>query len=383
MPKRPHVCIYAEYLYPVVSRGQVPFAGGIEVQLAHVGRGLVKRGFEVSVVTCDFGQPDGLRIDGMELLKSYSLGAGIPVVRFFHPRLTRSLAKLRQANADVYIFQGAALWAGIVRDVAASMGRRFVWMVGHDHDVLASLPDVHGPRDRTWVKRAILRADAVITQTEKQRRLLREQFGRDSMAIANAVEVPPIEHLADTHSPGPVAWLATYKPSKRPEWFTRFAQRHPGVECRMAGVVPMPPHDDRCWQDAQEVAQRTPNLKVQPTIPHEEVGEFLRGCSIFTHSSPAEGFPNVFLEAWAHGLPSVTCFDPDGVIQRERLGICHDDYDAWERAIEERLVDPSIRCAEGARARAHIERHHAPDHINERLAEVIQEILGRVPELVG
>lgn len=383
MPRRPRVCIFAEYLYPVVSRGLVPFAGGIEVQLAHVGRGLAKCGFDVSVVTCDFGQPDGLQVDGMELLKCYPPRSGLPIFRFFHPRLTRGLGKLRQANADVYIFQGAALWAGIVRDLAISMGRRFVWMVAHDHDVLASLPDVRGPRDRMWAKRAIMHADVVIAQTEKQRRLLLEQFGRESVTIANAVEVPPIEHLVDTRVPGPVAWLATYKPSKRPEWFTRFAERHPEVECRMVGVVPVPPLDEKCWREAREAAQRIPNLEVLPTIPHEEIGAFLRGCSIFTHTSPAEGFPNAFLEAWAHGLPSVTCFDPDGIIERERLGVCRDDYDGWERALEKRLADPELRRAEGARARDYVARHHAPDHIHQRLADVLGEVLGGVPELVG
>jgi glycosyltransferase involved in cell wall biosynthesis len=300
----------------------------------------------------------------------------VPVVRFFHPRLTRGIAALRRADADVYLVQGAALWAGIVRDVAALSHRRFVWMVGHDHDVLATLPDVHGPRDRWWVRRAIHGADAIVSQTEWQRGALARAFGRESTVIPNPVEIPPADAVVDAGGPPSLAWLATYKPVKRPEWFTRFAERHPEVPCRMAGVIPVPPLSDRCWQEARAVAARCPNLQVLPTVPHERVGEFLRGATLFTHSSSAEGLPNTFLEAWSHGLSAVTSFDPDGVIESAGLGACRTDYESWEAAVERRVADPSLRRAEGARARAHVQRHHAPDVIYGRLAEVLRSVLG-------
>ncbi|MEQ1834370.1 MAG: glycosyltransferase, partial [Candidatus Eisenbacteria bacterium] len=252
--RRPRVCLYVEYLYPVVSEGRVPFAGGIEVQLSNMGRGLVGEGFDVTVVTCDFGQPDGLEAGGMRLLKSYPPRGGLPVARFFHPRLTQGIAALHRADADVYVVQGAALWAGIVRDVAAAMGRPFVWLVGHDHDVLATLPDVHGWRDRTWVKRAIRGANAIVSQTEKQRAMLQQAFARDSDVISNPVELPPASQVVDAGAAPVVAWLATYKPEKRPEWFTRFAERHPDVRCRMAGVIPMPPMSRQSWEQAQAAA---------------------------------------------------------------------------------------------------------------------------------
>jgi glycosyltransferase involved in cell wall biosynthesis len=367
--------MFVEYLYPVVSGGRVPFAGGIEVQLSLLARGLVRHGFEVTVVTGDFGQPDALEVDGVRLLKAYPPQGGLPVLRFFHPRLTRGIAGLKRADADLYLVQGAALWAGIVRDVAASMRRRFVWVVGHDHDVMRSLPDVHGPRDRWWVRRAIRGADAIVSQTEKQRGMLAEAFGRDSVVIPNPVEIPPRECMVDAGGEPALAWLATYKPVKRPEWFTRFAERHPSVRCLMAGVIPVPPLSDAEWRAARAVAARCPNLDVQPTVPHERIGEFLRGATLFAHSSSAEGFPNTFLEAWSYGLPAVTAFDPDGVIESQRLGACRLDYEGWEAELERRIADPALRRAEGARARAHVETHHAPDVIHGRLAETLRGVL--------
>src|SRR5689334_12711762 len=327
MRRRPRVCMFVEYFYPVVSGGKVPFAGGIEVQLSILARALAARDFDVRVVTCDFGQPEGLVVDGVTLHRCYPPRAGLPVLRFFHPRLTGTISALRRADADLYLFQGAALGAGITRDVTRAMGRRFVWLVGHDHDVMASLPDVHGPRDRAWVRRAIRGADAIVSQTEKQRRMLNEAFGRDSTVIMNPVDIP--DRTADVVRQADVVWVGTYKPSPRPEWFRRFGASPPAVRWRMAGGIPVPPLADDGWRAGRGAGARLANLGTRGTIPPERIGAFLLSAGVFAHSSPAEGFPNAFLEAWAHGLPTITAFDPDGIIERERLGAFRTDEAAW------------------------------------------------------
>lgn len=375
MNRRPRACLFAEFLYPVVSGGRVPFAGGIEVQLSHLGRGLAHRGFDVRVVTCDYGQPDPFEVDGLTLHKAYPPAGGIPVLRFFHPRLTRGLAALWRVDADVYVHRGAALWAGLVHAVARARGRRFVWMAGHDHDVRGDLPDVHGPRDRLLVRRAIRGADAIVTQTRAQQARLRADWGLDSTVIMNSVPLPPPAAILDPGAGTALVWLSTYRAAKRPEWFTRFAERHPEIRCRMAGVIPGPPHTDHVFQVARAAAARLPNLEVQGTVPFERVADFLTGAALFAHTSPAEGFPNTLLESWARGLPAVSAFDPDGIVERERLGACRTDADAWEAEIVRRMADPALRREEGRRARSWVEQHHAPEVVHERFAELLRAVL--------
>lgn len=376
-PRTPRICMFAEFLYPVVSGGRVPFAGGIEVQLSHLGRGLAKRGFDVRVVTCDYGQPDRLEIDGLTLLKAYPPFGGIPVLRFFHPRLSLGLSALWRADADVYLFRGGSMWAGLVQGLARARGRRFVWMTGHDHDVLRALPDVHGPRDRFLVRRAMRGADAIVTQTRAQQARLRADWGLESTVIMNSVPLPPAREVQDPGEARALTWLSTYRDSKRPEWFLRFAERHPDVPCRMAGVVPGPPGTDAVFRAARAAAARLPNLEVQGTVPFERVGAFLAGSALFAHTSPAEGFPNTLLECWVRGIPTVSAFDPDGIVEREDLGACRTDYDAWERELDLRLADPFLRRAEGGRARAWAQSHHAPEVVHEALARLLRGVLAR------
>jgi glycosyltransferase involved in cell wall biosynthesis len=367
----PRVCLFVEFMYPVVSNGRVPFAGGIEVQLAHLGRGLALLGFDVRAITCDYGQPDLLDAGGVLLHKAYPPEGGLPVLRFFHPRLTRGLSTLWSIDADVYCFSGAAMWAGLVHAVARARGRSFVWLTAHDHDVRRELPDVHGLRDRWLVRRAMRGADAIVAQTQAQRQRLKADFGLDSNVIMNPVEIPPERALRDVTAATELVWLSTYKPSKRPEWFTRFAERHPNVPCRMAGIVLSTATGQEVFRQAQRVAERHPNLTVQGTVPHERIGEVLERAALFAHSSAAEGFPNTLLECWGRGVPSVSAFDPDGIVEREGLGACRTEYAEWEAAIERRLADPALRRTEGARARAWVIAHHAPELIHREFAGVL------------
>jgi hypothetical protein len=375
MTRPPRVCLFVEFMYPVVSGGRIPFAGGIEVQLALMGRGLAERGFDVRVVTCDYGQPDRLRVGGLTLHRAYPPAGGVPGLRFIHPRLTLGLSALWGTDADVYLFRGAALWAGLVYAVARVRKRRFVWLTAHVDDVRREMPRVHGLRDREALRRAIRGADAIVTQTRVQQERLRADWGLESTVIMNSVELPPEATLGDAGAGTTVLWLSTYKPDKRPEWFVRFAERHPDVRCRMVGVVPGTSQGGRCFEAAKYAAGRNSNLRVTGPIPHERVGEVFQSTAVFAHTSPEEGFPNTLLESWARAIPTVSCFDPDGIVERERLGACRARYEDWERELEIRLADTDLRRREGRRARQWTLWHHAPEVIHDQLAALLRPLI--------
>jgi glycosyltransferase involved in cell wall biosynthesis len=373
--RRGRVCLYAPYLFPVLD-GNVEFAGGSEVQQWLIARGLARRGFDMHVVTCDFGQPPEVTRDGVTLIRSFRPHAGIPGVRFFHPRLTRAVSGMRRAAAEVLLVKNAGFPAGLVHDVARWTGAGFVFLAGHDHDARPDLRFGRNLRDRWWFLRAIHDTDALVCQSEAQRRLFRDNLGVDGQVITNAVEIP--DRMVDAGQDGVVVWLATYKPSKRPDWFTRLAARLPQHRFVMCGVVPPPPLTSESWEAARRAAATTPNLEVRGFLSHERLGELFARASLFVHTSPAEGFPNTVLEAWAHGLPSVTCVDPDAIAQRNALGDVVGDFDALEVAVGRWMADPVARRVAGQRARAYVQAHHAPERIHDQLAAVVDGVVARV-----
>ena len=370
MSARPlRACFFSPLLWPVWSGERIEFAGGAELQQARLARGLAGRGFDVTVVTCDFGQPSPVNVHGVRVLKTYRREDGLPVLRFVHPRLTRSVAALRAADADVYYVRCASLEAGIAYDVARSRGAAFVFAAAHDHDARRSLPLLPNPRDRWWYARALRGADAVIAQSEVQRELFRREWGRESTVVRNLVELPPAPVAAIGQT---VVWLSTYKPAKRPEWFLELARALPGRRFVMAGVVPPAPETPAAWEAAQEAARALPNLEVRGYLDPAQVGELYRGAGLFVHTSPAEGFPNTLLEAWAHGVPGVSCVDPDGIVAERSLGEVVADLPGLVRAVDEWMADPVRRREAGLRARRHVEEAHAPDAAITALAGILE-----------
>ena len=364
------VCFHAPLLWPLWSDGKLAFTGGAEVQQARLARGLVARGFEVTVVTCDYGQAALETRHGVRVLKSYRLDDGLPGLRFFHPRMTRTMNALYAADADIYYVRGGALAAGQAYDAARMRGAKFVFGAAHDHDARASLPLLPNPRDAWWYKRALRGAHTIIAQTTFQQRLFRDEFLLASTLIRNLVEVPVAS--ADPGRDAPIVWLATYKPAKRPEWFLQLARALPQHGFIMCGVVPIWPETTQAWEEAQAAARELPNLEVRGYLDQAQVAALFQDTSLFVHTSPVEGFPNTVLEAWAAGVPSVTAVDPDGVVAREGCGEVVDTQQGLIDAVRAWMADPARRRAAGAKARAYTLAAHAPDAVLGQLGEVFR-----------
>ena len=364
------VCFHASQLWPLWSGGRIAFTGGAEVQQAQIAKGFAARGIEMTVVTCDYGQASPTTVDGVRVLKTYRIEDGPPVLRFFHPRLTRTMSALHAATADVYYARGGSLEAGESYLAARRRGAAFVFGAAHDHDARASLPLLGSPRDRWLYRRALRGADAIVAQTIAQQELFRAEFGLESTLVRNLVELP--ETAADPGHQATVVWLATYKDAKRPDWFVELARRLPGVRFRMHGVVPPPPESDAAWHATREAARVLPNLEVGEYLDRAGVRALLATAALFVHTSPVEGFPNTVLEAWASGVPSIAAVDPDGIVAREGIGATIADLPGLVREVERWMADPESRRTSGARARAYVAREHAPGPTLERLAAVLE-----------
>ncbi|MEO5989620.1 MAG: glycosyltransferase family 4 protein, partial [Candidatus Eisenbacteria bacterium] len=245
MTRALRVCLHAPLLWPLWSGGRIAFTGGAEVQQARIARGLVARGCAVTVVTCDYGQPESTVVHGVRVLRTYRLDAGLPGLRFFHPRLSRAFAALTAADADVYYVRGASLEVGTTFEVARARNAGFVFAAAHDLDADPTLPLLSNPRDRLWYRRGLAGARAVIAQSFAQQQAFRTGFRRESTVIPNLVEAP--QCAADPGHDGPIVWLATYKTAKRPDWFVQLARALPQQRFIMCGVVPIPPETPQAW----------------------------------------------------------------------------------------------------------------------------------------
>lgn len=370
---RGRICVHCPGLYPALVPGSAPYVGGLETQQAIVLRGLRARGFDASAVSCGYGQPALEKVDGIRVYRSFVSSEGLPLLRFFHPRLSGMVRALVAADADVYLAQGSGLMAGVTYDVARARRKPFVFVVAHDDDVKRQLPQQRRPHEKWWYRRALQGARLVLAQTNFQRDLLGREFGVASHVLANPMPIPP--QPIDSGQPGAVVWVATYKASKRPMWVVEAARRMPEQRFVMYGVVPPPPSSADAWREVREAAETLPNLDAYTEPVNSRLDEVYRGASLFVHASSSEGLPNTFLEAWARGVPGVTAFDPDGIISSLQLGTTVVDLEGFVSAIRAWLADPGRRREAGARARTYVEQRHSETRVVDRLAELLDPLV--------
>jgi len=373
---RGRICFYSEYAYPLIAPCPIPFAGGAEAAVAHLARGLAARGYDVSLVTCDFGQPPQETIDGVKVLRAFRPHRGLRFLRFLHPRLSLATAALMRADADVYYVCGSGMPAGLTCDVAKLRRAGFVLAIASDHDVIPDPPPEAGVTHRRWFLRALRRADRVLAQTEYQRGALRRNFEVESAILPNLVEIPA--WTVGPEQDGTVLWIATYKAIKRPEWFTALARDLPQHRFVMAGVVPPPPLTREAWDAAVAAAGTLPNLEVHGFLRGEQLAALRRSASLLVHTSPVEGFSNVLLESWAAGLPTVSAVNPDDLVTREELGAHAPDYASLLKAVSRLMADPQARRSAGAHARRYAQKHHAPDVVLGILERVLEGVIADV-----
>ena len=353
-----NLCLVAHLAYGALSGGSAGHIGGVERQTTLMARWLAARGHRVSLVTWDEGQPDGIEIDGVRVLKLCRREDGLPGLRFLHPRWTSLRRALARAEADVYYHNCGEYVTGQVALWARGRGRRFVYSVASDPECDPRLPQMHTLRERLLFRYGLTHADLVIVQTETQQRMLRAGFDIDSLVLP----MPSLASPDAYEAPAPprrdsarILWVGRISPEKRPDRFLDLAQACPDLKFDLVG-----PGDGGSYAPAiVRRAQGLHNVTVHGPVAREKVGDFYRQAASLCSTSEFEGFPNTFLEAWAHGVPVVSTVDPDGLIERRRLGRAVAKVEDLAAALRDLLTDPEGWKETSLRSRLYYEENHA------------------------
>src|SRR5262249_16788356 len=151
--------------------------GGESVQQTLLAKALARRGHDVSMVVSDCGQSDGAQWDSIRVFKAYRPEAGLPVLRFVHPRWTRLWAALERAAPDMYSTSWAGAQVGLMALFCRRFGKRFVFRAASDTDCDKSRLLVRYARDRWLYAYGLRRAHAILVQTTAQAATLARSYG--------------------------------------------------------------------------------------------------------------------------------------------------------------------------------------------------------------
>lgn len=345
-------------------------AAGEPVQHTLLAKSLARRGYDVGMVTGDFGQPDGASWDGVKTFKAFAFEAGLPVLRFVHPRWTGLFSALARANADVYYSSCAGGLAGQVAMFCAWRGKRYVFRVASDSDCEPDTLIIKRWywRDQRLYRYALEHAASVLVQSVRQQELLWRNF-RIHSSLAGMMTGAPGTNLDFAGRDIDALWVSNLRRLKRPDILLSVASGLPGLAFHMVGGAIGTERD--LFEQMRTQALRTANVTFRGSLPYAETGALYGRARVFVNSSEMEGFPNTYLQAWASGTPVVAFFDPDGLIAEHGLGAAVRTQVEMLDAIRTLSQDEAAWDAARARCLAFIERRYGEDAILQQYLRVL------------
>lgn len=341
---------------------------GESVQQALLAMALARRGHDVSVVVADYGQADGAKWGAIRTYKAYRLDAGVPVLRFVHPRWTGTWSALARADADVYYTSRAGVHVGLVALFCRRFGKRFVFRAASDTDCDPSRLLVRLARDRWLYAYGLRRADAILVQTASQARAVRRNYGLASRVAGMLVEEasPAVTRDID------VLWVGNIWRPKRPDRVLELADRFPTLKIHMVGG-PMP-LEQQMFEDLRRAAVARSNLSFHGGMSYRDTNGLYARARTLLNTSDIEGFPNVYLQAWINGVPVVTLIDPDGVIARAGLGLVAASPAELAEAVRHYFDRPDAWRAASDRCQAFMASEYATEKVLAAYVDTFEDL---------
>jgi glycosyltransferase involved in cell wall biosynthesis len=333
------------------------YIGGESVQQTLLARALARRGHQVTMVVGDYGQADGAQWDSIRTWKAYPADAGIPVLRFIHPRWTGLWSALARADADVYYTSCAGMQVGQLALFCRRHGKRLVFRAASDSDCDPSRLLVRYARDRWLYAYGLRRSDAILVQSAWQARAMTRHYGLASRQAGMLVEQSPPASVRDID----VLWVGNIRSVKRPDRALELAAALRTDVMHMAGG-PMS-GEEALYGDIHAAAATADNVRFHGRLSYWEANELYGRASVLVNTSDVEGFPNSYLQAWVRGVPVITLIDPDGVIRREGLGVAVSSPDNLAGAVRGLLHNRAAWQAASDRCLAYMAREYGEDQV--------------------
>lgn len=364
------VCFVSFHAYTYFAPEADAPPGGAERQLYLVGQRL-KSDFDVHFVVGDFGQPRTEYRDGVTLHRAFEPASEAPLYRRLG-QLWPLFAAMRRADADVYVFRGEYPKAIATCAFAKLLGSSWVYNLANDAH--AELGDsVTSDPVSALFRRVIGDADHVVAQSAYQRRRLGE-YGIESTIVSNGY--PPIDETIPEDDREFLLYVGRISDAqKRTHRFLELARRLPEESFVLIGP---PGYDDEYTERIRDEATALDNVRYLGTVDPEEIHEYYKRAIALVNTSPEEGFPNTFLEAWRAETPIVSIdVDPGRFLEGEAVGYANGDFDRFVALAGRFADDPEFARSAGERGRRCFERNYHIDVTAETYADVLRAAVGR------
>jgi glycosyltransferase involved in cell wall biosynthesis len=302
-------------------------AGGGELQMALLAKALVKSGHKI--VFLDYNISEGfVTSEGIEVQCIKGYNDGIRFLRAFR-RLKLIFMVLKNQKADIYYCRIRdfrhilAFWA------SRKVNAKFIL-------ALASDLDVKDTRTRLkylyfaeaagiwWLFNGLLseivyswllrNSDLVLVQHEGQKKSLWQKHIQSTI-LYNLIEMNDVPVIKEGER-NDFCYVGSLD---RRKGFIEFFNLVKNSQAYNFKIIGSP--RDKTGEIYFNKLKMNKNVTLLGRLNHSDTLSHIANSRALISTSPLEGFPNIFIEAWACGVPVLSLYvDPGNVIERERLG---------------------------------------------------------------
>ncbi|UVT16969.1 MAG: glycosyltransferase family 4 protein [Nitrospira sp.] len=267
---------------------------------------------------------------------------------------------LKNERPDWCFWQCADHLWGPAAEIAQWLQVRTIFSTMHDRDVQ---PRIALKFRKYWWPLyvwGLRRSNLIFVQHQDQRDQLAAPLRNRAFPLPGIVPLPGAvkPHFERKEA---VLWVAVIRPVKRPDRLIEIARRLPMIRFIVCGAPSFDLWDAKEIESILAQLRSLPNVDFRGHVDPDETLNAISDASLLLSTSDGEGFPSVFLEAWAAGTPVVSVqIDPDGKIRNSKLGEMGDTLEGTIEAVRSLMASSEQRQEMGLRARRHVEEVHSP-----------------------
>ena len=342
-----------------------PVVGGSERQQWLIAQALAKRNHESIIYTfSDNGnQKDAFEINGV-LFRFTDIKS--PIFRW--------IRMLALEKPDWWYWRGATYYLPVIVLISHLFNVRVVFASSLDWDCI--------PKNALYRKAflwplygfGLYLVDKIIVQHENQYETLPSRLKKKAKVIKSIQgKLPAAAEERKTHTQPKVTWIGALRETKRPHLLPTIAQDFPEVNFfvygRTAGHRTRPEYTEIILH----LLKTCKNIKIAGLVPPEQIPAILMDSDVLISTALVEGFPNVFLQAWACKTPVLSLeVDPRNVINTYNLGFVALNTKQMKSFLKLLLEDKQLRLFMGNNGVRYIEQYHNENEIIQTLIEYLE-----------
>ena len=178
-------------------------------------------------------------------------------------------------------------------------------------------------------------------------------------------------------NPEAFLWVGRLVDYKRPLEYVELARAMPEVRFRMLAFYPDPTNPRPLPEELRRAGRELSNLEFVDQLPRRELLGLIDRSFAIVSTSTFEGMPNVFLEAWARGVPvaALEC-DPDGrIVESDGGRVAGGSRERLVEIARSLSRDGELRSRLGRQGREYVLRVHDPSVVGGQWKDLLARVL--------